>query len=119
MVIERGAGVSTQDKDGQTPLHLELQAGRLKAVRMLIELDADVSVQDKDGKTPLHLASQAGKNKDGQTPFHLVSPGEDWSPDLDSGYPDIARMLIERGADVSAQDKDGRTPMYLASALTP
>jgi ankyrin repeat protein len=113
MLIERGAGVSAQSKDGQTPLHLASQTGRLKVARVLIERGADVSAQDKDGKTPLHLASQAGK-LEGQTPFHLASLGI-WSPDLDSGHADIARILIERGAGVSAQDKDGRTPMYLAS----
>jgi ankyrin repeat protein len=123
MLIERGVDVSAQDKDGQTPLHLASQRGQLELARMLIEHDADVSAQDKDGKTPLHLASQGAQNNDGQTSWVSFGNGNDLPPflsplprrDLDSGHPDIARMLIERGADVSAQDKDGRTPMYLAS----
>ncbi|KAI0269610.1 ankyrin repeat-containing domain protein, partial [Russula aff. rugulosa BPL654] len=32
-----------------------------------------------------------------------------------AGQLEVVRMLIEHGADVSAQDKEGRTPMYLAS----
>jgi ankyrin repeat protein len=31
------------------------------------------------------------------------------------GQVDVARMLIERGADVTAQNKDGETPLHLAS----
>ena len=56
MLIERGASVSALNKDGQTPLHLASQVGRLYVVRMLIERGADVSAQDKDSQTPLHLA---------------------------------------------------------------
>jgi ankyrin repeat protein len=29
---------------------------------------------------------------------------------------DVARMLIDRGADVTAQNRDGQTPLHLASA---
>ena len=57
MLIERGASVSALNKDGQTPLHLASQVGRLYVVRMFIERGADVSAQDKDSQTPLHLAS--------------------------------------------------------------
>ena len=48
MLIERGADVSDQNKDGQTPLYLASQAGRLEVARMLIECGADVSDQIKD-----------------------------------------------------------------------
>ena len=40
------------------------------------------------------------------TPLHLASR---------SGHVEVAQMLIERGADVSAQDKGGETPLHLAS----
>jgi len=134
ILIERGAGVSTQNKDGKTPLHMasfgekrdilfDTSACHPEVARMLIERGVDVSAQDKDGQTPLHLASKvegpevarmliergAGvstQDKDGQTPLHLASQ---------AGRPKVTRMLIEHGAGVSAQDKDGQTPLHLAS----
>ena len=114
VLIERGAGVSAQDKDGRTPLHL---AWHPEVARVLIKHGADVSAQDKDGHTPLHLAWHAAvtcvliehgadvsaQDKDGHTPLHLA-----W-------HPDVTRVLIGHGADVSAQDKDGHTPLHLVS----
>jgi len=70
MLIEHGADVSAQNKDGQTPLHLVIQWKRSgfftrrlemshpEIADMLIKHGADVSAQDKDGQTPL-LASNA------------------------------------------------------------
>jgi len=50
-----------------------------------------VSAQDEHGRTPLHLAAGMGQV-------------------------DVARMLVERGADMSAQDEHGRTPLHLAAS---
>ena len=128
-LIERGADVSAQNKDGHTPLHLASQAGRLEVARILIERGADVSAQDRDCQTPLHLASEAGlpevarmliehgasvsaPDKDGQTPLHLTILR--WYEYLEFSSQEVARMLIERGADVSAQNKDGQPPLHLA-----
>ena len=47
----------------------------------------------------------AAQNKDGETPLHLASL---------SGHVEVARMLIEHGADVAAQNKDLETPLHLA-----
>ena len=49
-----------------------------------------MAAQDQDGSTPLHLASERG---------HL----------------DLARLLVEHGANVAAQDQDESTPLHLAS----
>ena len=123
MLIEHGADVSAQSKDGETPLHLASDRGLVDVTHLLIEHGADVSAQNKDGKTPLHLSSQRGQvgvtrvlvergadvlaqNKDGWTPLHLA---------LHEGQVDVARMLIECGADVTSQNREGDTPLHLVS----
>jgi hypothetical protein len=90
ILIERGADMAAQNKDGETSLHLASQNGHVEATRMLIEHGADMAAQSKNGNTPLHLASQNGQVK-------------------------VARILIERGTDVAAQNKNGNTPLHLAS----
>ena len=124
MLVESGADMSAQDKDGRTPLHLASFRGHVDVARMLVKLGADVSAQDKDGRTLLHLALFHGRmdvarllvelgadvsaqDKDGRTLLHRASF---------HGCVDMARKLVELGADVSAQDKDGRTPLHLASS---
>jgi ankyrin repeat protein len=76
MLIERGTGVSAQDKDSQTPLHQASEEGELEVACMLIERGAGVSAQDKDGQTLLHQASEEGELE-------------------------VACMLVECGANVS------------------
>jgi serine/threonine-protein phosphatase 6 regulatory ankyrin repeat subunit B len=49
-----------------------------------------VAAQDQSGWTPLHDASQRG---------HL----------------DLARFLVEHGANITAQDQSGSTPLHQAS----
>ena len=92
VLVERGADVTAQDKDGSTPLHVASRWDHLDLARLLVERGADMTVQDMYGSTPLHLASECG-------------------------HPDLARFLVERGADVTAQDNNGLIPLHLASQL--
>ncbi|KAH9177266.1 ankyrin repeat-containing domain protein [Lactarius sanguifluus] len=57
-------------------------------------------------------ANPNAKNKWGETPLHLLSPGKYYPQE--HGV-DIARLLLERGADANAPDKDQFTPFYFAS----
>ena len=77
-----------------TPLHYAAIWGLHSMVELLVnEHSQDVNSQDfANSVTPLHVALS---NRHGQ--------------------PKFVSMLIEHGADVSAQDKDRQTPLHLAS----
>ncbi len=92
------AGVDLNKKiDGGNayPLHFAVHAGA-DIVYLLLSngANADVSAGD-DGKTPLHIAAACG-------------------------YPEIAVLLVDAGAQVNATDKYGHTPMFDAAyTVTP
>jgi len=75
-----------------TPLHYAAFCGLHDIAKILvIEHPQDVNSQSVDNaSSPLHLASRGG-------------------------HVDLARMLVERGADISAQKNDGSTALHLAS----
>ncbi|KAF8476308.1 hypothetical protein DFH94DRAFT_758363 [Russula ochroleuca] len=51
MLIERGADVTAQNKDGVSPLHLASQVGHVGVARMLLEYGGD---ETEVWETPLY-----------------------------------------------------------------
>ena len=59
-------------------------------VQVLLGKDnCNVSCEDKDGMTPLHIACQ-------------------------SGHTEVAKLLLDRGADIDHKNAQGSTPLNLA-----
>jgi ankyrin repeat protein len=137
MLLIQGANVNSEDNKGRTPLHRLSESWngsdeeRLDTARLLVVHGANVNAQDESEATPLHLASAFRKlilvrffldngvnanveDKLGQKPLHQVA-GSDSYRDDDASHFDIAQLLMERGADVKAQDKSHVTPLHLAS----
>jgi ankyrin repeat protein len=122
-LVEHKANVNTPQL-GRTPLALAAEVGSLEIVRYLIEHGADI---EPKRDTPLMTASMAGQfeivkylveekkalvnpkdTNNNYTPLMLVACG---------GYshPEIAKYLVEHGADVNAKDVNGTTVLMLAA----
>ena len=99
---------------GFTALHLSAQAGHADMVRLLLEHGADINARGYKGYTPLHFAISFGPKK-------LLDP----LPTVEQTtqgigiyrlLTDMPRLLIERGADLTARDSQGQTPLALADS---
>ncbi|KAJ8441847.1 hypothetical protein Cgig2_021537 [Carnegiea gigantea] len=111
--------------NGRTVLHYAAGGGRTQICEYLIEqLKVDVDVKDDIGDTPLHTAALAEQyltsaylldhgaqpnaaNHKGIAPLHIAAM---------NGRQDQLRLLISKGAEVSAQPLCG-TPLQCAAAM--
>jgi len=57
-LLDNGANVHLQDKNGATPLHRAVRTRCAAAVQCLLAADASPTVKNKPGSTPFHLAVQ-------------------------------------------------------------
>ena len=57
-LIDAGANINLQDKNGATPLHRAVRTRCAAAVRFLLRAGSDPFLQNKSGSTPFHLAVQ-------------------------------------------------------------
>ena len=96
-LLSVGANVNQEDANGDTPLHLAAAAcpvGRnsdmLDTVNFLLRKGAKIDATDERKRTALHQAVLVGWNAE------------------------VVMALLLAGADVSAKDVRGRTPLTLA-----
>ena len=91
MLLDRGADPNSPDIYGWTPLMRSVERNRPESVRVLLaDRTTTVNARNEHGATALHYAVARGDVK-------------------------MARLLVERGADVAAEDGQGRTPLEMAN----
>lgn len=122
-LMAAGAGLDLATESGGTALHAAADWGRSEIVRSLLANGADVDLQDNEGWSPLHVAVFHG---DAGLVGELVAAGADVDANviatgrtaliqaIEDGKFDIARMLLDAGADVD-RHKDGRTTPLMAA----
>ena len=104
-LLESGGGVRARTTGRFTALLFAARAGDLETVRLLLEAGADLEARAIDGSTPLLVASRSAD----------ALAGIDWRIiPYASGHEETALHLIERGADVTAADRLGRTALHAA-----
>jgi quinoprotein dehydrogenase-associated probable ABC transporter substrate-binding protein len=104
-LIELGADKEKPGQDNFKPLPLAIAEDKYESAKALMEAGADVnSLSGTDQLTPLMIA--AGQTSPAEGAMFL--PGS-------TRPTDIARGLIDRGANVNAQSVNGVTPLMIAA----
>ena len=114
LLIDFGADVNATDDIGNTLLFRPANDDSLDMVKLLIDQGADMNAKNSYGRTPLNSALIGSRVRKllidrgagGATPLHRAAIGSRF---------DVAKQLIERGADVNATIIDGSTPLHLAT----
>uniref|UniRef100_A0A158Q7B9 Poly [ADP-ribose] polymerase n=1 Tax=Elaeophora elaphi TaxID=1147741 RepID=A0A158Q7B9_9BILA len=144
--FQHGANLNAIDKWGYTPLHEAALKGKFDVCKLLLLSGADPKHKGRDGKTPLDVVREGAEDvynllrgdeavleaaKEGNiekirkivipatvncrdvrgrfsTPLHLAA-----------GYNnlEVARFLLENGAEVNLKDKGGLIPLHNASSF--
>ncbi|KAK6112466.1 Ankyrin repeats (3 copies) family protein [Brugia pahangi] len=146
LLVKHGANLNATDKWGYTPLHEAALKGKFDVCKLLIINGADPKHKGHDGKTPLDVVREgaedvynllrgdaavleAAKHGDIEKIRKIVIPatvncrdvgGRFSTPlHLAAGYNnlEVARFLLENGAEVNLKDKGGLIPLHNASSF--
>jgi len=130
LLVARGAKVNAADKRGRTALHGAVEGDARQSAAVLIGLGADVKARDEAGSTPLHqVVVRLRKTLLGLADTAAASDGSDaalTSADAAAeqdrlrrqaiaGAREMARLMVENGADVNAATTGGLTPLHLSA----
>ncbi|EGR27440.1 hypothetical protein IMG5_196230 [Ichthyophthirius multifiliis] len=126
-LLLQGFSVFSRDKQLQTPLHLAAYYSQEYICEQLIKKGASLEATDIKGRAPFHYACCSSSSRIvimfiGLCPEIVESVDNDLLNGLhyavlnsSQKQVEIIRALLDYGVKVNQRDKDGKTPLYLAS----
>ncbi len=117
LLLASGANVDVRSKDGWTPLMTAAFYNRVDAVGVLLNNGADPSKKDNSGWTALMQAVYKGHT---QIVTEMVKHGvKEMERSLLvaalMGHTEVARTLVNAGADINARTEENETPLMMAA----
>jgi len=124
---ERDPSLATQCFAGTTLLHFAAGTGCLEVVALLLRLGVDPNIRGRGDHTPLYcVANECASETGPEVVRALVRAGADVGACCGvtratalhmaarRGHVEIARALLDSGAEVNARDRKGDTPLQRA-----
>lgn len=97
LLVEAGASLGAQDKNGATPLHRAVRTRCAAAVQFLLQAGSDAAQRNKPGSTAFHLAVQnTGRGGSGSGPAKIAQR-------------DIIAAFLRHGVRPTIEDANGKS----------
>jgi hypothetical protein len=96
-LIDNGADIHLQDKNGATPLHRAVRTRCAAAVKFLLGVGSDPTLPNKPGSTPFHLAVQN------------TGRGGSGAEEAIRAQREIIEEFLSRGVSTGLKDGKGKT----------
>ncbi|KAJ3110634.1 Ankyrin repeat and SOCS box protein 16 [Phlyctochytrium bullatum] len=110
LLLEFGADPNARDRSGRTALFTSATAGHCECIRVLLDAGADVNAHCIEG-IPLMSACLWEKV---DAVWMLIERGANVNYTSEESDLQWVNVLLEAGAQINAQNRDGKTPLYLA-----
>jgi ankyrin repeat protein len=132
-LVKQNANIEAKDSDGATPLMRAVAVGDAAIVKFLLDRGAHADVRDASGATPFVEAARRGqadvvdlliqrgvpREAMNEAIFSviecqsmIIGVSDDATP-----YFKTAKLLLDKGAEVSARDEEGATPLIEAAGF--
>jgi ankyrin repeat protein len=125
LLLQAGAQTKGDYRDGQSLLHVAAARGNAPVIDALVEAKADVQALDANENTPLDSAVLHGQTAAVESLLRHHADAKYTHP-IDGrgalheacmrGYSSLVVPLVEAGADPTARDRFGQTPLDIALA---
>lgn len=117
-LLEQKVNVNAQGKQGVTALMLAGENNKVEIVKLLFKMNADPNVEDQSGWTALMKAVYQGNT----TCVEALAARSRQEVNRGllvaalTGHKEVAKVLLDNGAEVDSRADDGRTPLMLAAS---
>ncbi|CAH0026868.1 unnamed protein product [Clonostachys rhizophaga] len=112
LLVGHRADISLPDKLGNTPLLAAVQEGHLQVAQLLVDSGAGITASSNGGHSPLFFACMNGNvpitdhgSDEKSSALHAAASG---------GHLEVAKLLLNKGAQVDCFDEARKTPVYKA-----